>query len=424
MGQKITNKSAGKARSPKGEISVENNAGRIRLRWRYRGERFALNLPLDYLPENLQSAAIKVAEIKLDMAKGEFDSSLEKYKPNAPDLIDVMAPKDMSISAQDPIPSTPVITAELSDDPPPILITDLEESFNTWCRVIRNVDIENAGDYYYIRSWLQKQVLAPVMDIAEQLDAAGWGVSTYNRRMTYLRSFLTWVKAKGGLQVNPLELVVKRKGKKRVKRIQRRPLSEKEILSILNAFKNNRFCSKFARPSHSFYYPFVAFLFYTGTRNAEAIGLRVKHLDFKNGLIEISETFARTIKGYHHAARVKKATKTENERYVQMTEELLSILLPQIEGKQPNDFVFHSFRGKSINDQMFQKRIFKPILKILGIDERDLYSARHSFGTRAVQQHMALTDVAYVMGHASIQTAIRNYVAVMPRKVELPKIKR
>lgn len=423
MGQKIPKKSAGKPRTPKGEISIENNAGRIRLRWRYKGERYQLNLPYDYLPENLQHAAIKKAEVKLDMVKGEFDPSLEKYQSNeSPDTPNALPEQDSFTSTVVPNPVAQLSESEMV--PGLTLITDLEDVFNTWCRVIRNVDIENAIDYYYIRSWLQKQVLAPIVDIAEQLDTAGWAVSTYNRRMTYLRSFLNWLKAKGVLQVNPLELVVRKRGRKRIKRQQRKPMSEKEIIDILDAFKFNKFSSKYSNPSHSFYYPFVAFIFLTGVRNAEAIGLRVRHLHFKSGLIEISETFARTLKGYHHSARIRKSTKTENERYLEMTEEIINLLLPQIEGKGPNDFVFHSYRGKSINDQMFQKRIFKPILKLLGIDERDLYAARHSFGTRAVQQHMSLTDVAYVMGHASIQTAIRNYVGVVPRKVKLPVIKK
>jgi hypothetical protein len=55
-----------KPKTPKGEISITNFEGRVRLRWRYAGKRYSLNLPYAYLPENLQNASIKVAEIKLD----------------------------------------------------------------------------------------------------------------------------------------------------------------------------------------------------------------------------------------------------------------------------------------------------------------------------------------------------------------------
>jgi integrase len=62
------------------------------------------------------------------------------------------------------------------------------------------------------------------------------------------------------------------------------------------------------------------------------------------------------------------------------------------------------------------------VLIKLGIGDRDLYVARHSFGTRAVQQGMPLTDVAYLMGHTTIETASRNYVDVGKPAVSLPNI--
>ncbi|WP_142684450.1 Arm DNA-binding domain-containing protein [Chitinophaga polysaccharea] len=70
-----------KPKSPRGEINIENYRGRIRLRWRYNGKRYLLNLPYAYSPENMHHATVKVAEIELDIMKGCFDTSLEKYKP-------------------------------------------------------------------------------------------------------------------------------------------------------------------------------------------------------------------------------------------------------------------------------------------------------------------------------------------------------
>jgi integrase len=35
-------------KSTKGEISIDNNKGRIRLRWRFEGERYPLNSLYDY----------------------------------------------------------------------------------------------------------------------------------------------------------------------------------------------------------------------------------------------------------------------------------------------------------------------------------------------------------------------------------------
>ncbi|WP_165759045.1 tyrosine-type recombinase/integrase, partial [Niastella yeongjuensis] len=108
--------------------------------------------------------------------------------------------------------------------------------------------------------------------------------------------------------------------------------------------------------------------------------------------------------------------------HLPLTDKLVELLSCQVTGKQPNDFVFPSPKGKSIDDRMLQRRVLKPVLKKLGLADRDLYAARHSFGTRAVQQGMALTDVAYLMGHTTVETAMRNYVSVTKPAVALPSI--
>jgi integrase len=71
-------------KTKKGEISITNNKGRIVLRWRFNGVRYPLYLPYDYSPENMHHATVKVAEINLDIMKGCFDTTLEKYKPPKP----------------------------------------------------------------------------------------------------------------------------------------------------------------------------------------------------------------------------------------------------------------------------------------------------------------------------------------------------
>jgi integrase len=94
--------------------------------------------------------------------------------------------------------------------------------------------------------------------------------------------------------VNPLAGVSRKKNKGKKKMPKRVPLSEEEISKLLNAIRDNTFCPNASKFKHSHYHPFLCFMFLTGARNAEAIGLRVKHVDFKANRIEISETFART----------------------------------------------------------------------------------------------------------------------------------
>jgi integrase len=391
-------------KSPKGEISIDNNKGRIRLRWRYQGKRYPLSLPYDYTPENMHHATVKVAEIKLDILKGCFDTSLERYKPK------VIKPVTLL-----PVKAAPPITTIL-------FLGDLSDKFKDWTKNIKNINIDHSVDYYGIYRILLKWVEIPLEKAAARIEAENWGVSTYNKRLNILSSFFNWLKNSGVIAQNPLLEVSRRRNKRKKKNERRIPLTEDEINNFLEAIRKDTYCHKFSPYKHSFYYPFFKFMFLTGVRNAEAIGLKVKHIDFEAEHIEISETLARTTKGSHHAARISKGTKTDNVRYIPLTEELKDMLLPLVQGKEPDSLVFPSPRGLSIDDRMLQRRIFKPVLKKMSIDDRDLYSARGAFGTRAVQQGMALTDLANLMGHATIETAIRNYVSVTRTAVSLPTI--
>ncbi|HJU45703.1 MAG TPA: tyrosine-type recombinase/integrase [Chitinophagaceae bacterium] len=393
-----------KEKSPKGEISIENYRGRIRLRWRYNGIRYPLSLPYSYAPENLHFAAVKAAEIKLDIIKGCFDTSLEKYKPP-------------------PIIAPPIeVTVAVSEAKTPVLLHNLVEKFNDWTKNIRNINIEHSIDYMWTRRVLEKYINVPVEDIAEKIAAEKWCISTYNKRLNCLSGFLSWLVTTGGILSNPLLEVKRKRNRKKKKCSRREPLTEEEINTFLEAIRQDTFCHKSAPVKHSFYYPFLKFIFLTGVRNSEGIGLKVKQINFNLKQIEICEVLARTTKGSHHAARISKETKTGNTRYLPLTDELAALLFASVQDKELDRLVFISPRGVSIDDRMLQRRIIKPVLKKLGFKDRDLYSARHSFGTRAVEQGMPLTDIAYLMGHTNIQTASQNYVHVGKPATALPTI--
>lgn len=82
------------------------------LRWRHEGIRYSLSLPYDYSPENMHHATLKVAEIKLDIMKGCFDPTLEKYKP----------PK--------PVKAKPIATPAIIKEAKPVFLNDLVHKFN------------------------------------------------------------------------------------------------------------------------------------------------------------------------------------------------------------------------------------------------------------------------------------------------------
>ena len=67
------------------------------------------------------------------------------------------------------------------------------------------------------------------------------------------------------------------------------PFSVEERDAILEAFRSDQFCSKHARVKHSYYFPFLSFLFKTGCRPSEAIALQWKHIDRNYGRIRFMQ---------------------------------------------------------------------------------------------------------------------------------------
>jgi integrase len=62
--------------------NIENFKGNLRLRWSYQGKRYCLTLGLTDSPRNRLIAQMKADEIDRDIAYGQFDPTLVKYKPS------------------------------------------------------------------------------------------------------------------------------------------------------------------------------------------------------------------------------------------------------------------------------------------------------------------------------------------------------
>ena len=97
-----------------------------------------------------------------------------------------------------------------------------------------------------------------------------------------------------------------------------------------------------------------------------------------------------------------------NEHFLIMDRYLHDLLQPFCEGRTDDAFAFINRMGNPIDDRMFRRLIFRPLLQALGIPIRDLYACLHTFVTRAVQQGMKPHEVAYLMGD-SVEVALATY---------------
>jgi len=377
-------------KSPKGAVSITNYKERIRLRWRYLGKRYSLNLT-SYNKVNLKAANKVVLQIELDIANGQFDSTLVKY-----------GGKEVRASKATEIPQSIVAY------------------FERWVKDYKQMDCDRNGDYYHLRNTLRKWGEINPDEMLGRLNTEKYAPKTYNERLSMLTGFSNWMVRQGVWAVNPFEGVSKRVVSK-TEKPHRIPFSEDEIHNILDAVKNDRFCPASSRYKHSHYYPFLYFIFKTGVRNAEAVGVRVGSLDFTKNIITIKESLARTVKGTHAEARVRKATKNGKIRMLPLTEDLKEILFPLVDGKGSDDLVFQSYSGQSIDDRMFQRRVFSAVLKGLNIPHRVLYACRHTFGSRCIDAGITPVMTAFLMGN-NPETALRNYTHQVSIPKDLPGI--
>jgi integrase len=105
-----------------------------------------------------------------------------------------------------------------------------------------------------------------------------------------------------------------------------------------------------------------------------------------------------------------------------MNDQLIELLTPICKRKNSWDFVFTTCYKNPIDNRNFNKRILKPLLKKLNIPERDLYAARHTFGTIAIEKNVDILSIAYLMGHSKPRVVLDHYAKLRNKPTVLPKI--
>jgi len=377
-------------KSPKGAVSISNNNGRVRLRWRYEGVRYSLNL-FQHTAFNLLEAKKVALIIQQDMLMRSFDVTLSKYGSGTP----------LRTGSEQTLQTFPT-------------------HFERWVKEYKQMDCELHTNYNSTRNMIRKWGKVTSDNVLTKFNAETFCAGTYNRRLTILKSFINWMVVEEIWKRNPLS-GVRTKKVKREKQKTREPFSVEEISRILHAIKTDAACARYSATKHSYYYEFVYFLFKTGVRNAEAIGLRVGSVDLCANVIYIKEVLARSMKSSSSAQRIRKSTKNGKERVLPLTTDLRAILSPLVMGKGPDDLVFVSPTGKAIDDNNFRNRIFKKVLSHLGIPYRVIYAIRHSFASRCIDEGLTPVVVSFLLGNHPL-TALKTYTHQISLPKDLPPI--
>jgi len=356
------------------QIKATNNHGSITIRFTYQGERYQLSGLGSWSSKAAVTKANAIAhQIYLDCLAGRFSGNVQAYLGEQ-----IKVPKHRK---------------KLS----------FLELWDLWVDSLNLEPHTKANHYAMVRNYLitSNDLVNDFVELKATLAA-----STWNLRKSYLTSCYKWGVNEGYLELpNPFEKL-KSSNKKSEHEIN--PFTKEEVKRILD----------YAREHHLHYYPFLTFLFTTGCRTGEAIGLKWKHVNLENKTITIAESLSKV-----ENRRVQKETKTGSTVVLPMNNSLADLIGSEwfdARSTAPNSYVFVSPTGVAINPDNFRKRIWKPMLEKLGINYRPLYQTRHTVLSHIATEH-GLLAAAKVAGHTDATMVTRHY-ARFTGVVSLPEI--
>jgi len=179
------------------------------------------------------------------------------------------------------------------------------------------------------------------------------------------------------------------------KRPDIRPFTINEVNQILAAVRED-------------YRNYLAVRFWTGLRTGEINGLRWERIDFDNDIILVRDSLIR--------GRLEGDTKTiESSRDVPMLGPVRDALIDQRE-RVPSgvEWVFCNQMGSPIDLQNFTNRVWRPLLKKLGMKYRRPYQTRHTAATIMLASGEAPEWIARVLGHTTTEMLFRVYSRYVP----------
>lgn len=347
-------------KTPKGSVNIINPKGRLQLRFRYAGKRYYLVLGLPDTKANRKLAEVKRTQIELDIAFGNFDPTLAKYKPQS------------AFSTAEP-ETTPGVTPK---------IMELWESYlNYKSSTLKETTKGYHNSFTKLFERLGDIALLDAVKVKAELEKITTVYQT-KRALIQLNAACKWGVKHGFINSNPYVGMANEMPKYRYQ-LDPKPnaFTEEEREKIIETFKNHRGNWNgrgYTGISYAHYAPFVEFLFLTGCRPSEAIGLQWKHITEDCGFIRFEGSV--TTSGNGIPTRVEGSKNNKKRRFScsERLRQLLQSIKP--ENPHPDAIVFPSPKGKVITYNNFCNNAWNRIVDPIKPDTTP-YSCRDTFIT-------------------------------------------
>ena len=159
------------------------------------------------------------------------------------------------------------------------------------------------------------------------------------------------------------------------------------------------------------YYPFVLMLFRTGMREGEVVALQPEDLDLRSRHVLIQRNLASGL-------FMEESPKNGKARSVDLAIDLVPVLKDHLalreaeaalSGRPISPWLFTTPDQKLIRSNNFRDRVWRPLLKALGLRYRTVHAIRHTYATSMIMDRASLVYVQRQLGHSSITITVDTY---------------
>jgi integrase len=361
-------------------VRVENDDGRLRLRFTHAGKRYAIALSLPDSKVNRTVAQMKARMIEGDIATGNFDSTLAKYKPprGSPNKVGR--------------PTVPQLFGEFME------AQKKDKGLQVGSIGRYSATLKHLQDFFGVDVLAQNLTARDVEGFVSYLKKRKCSNGTIKHYLILARACWEWSETKQLLEftLNPWDDPVK--SLKVAPKQKVKPFTREEVAAIIAGFQGDEY--------YSHYTDFVKFLFGTGCRFGEAVGLRWRHISDDCTTIWIGESISRG---------VEKTTKTGKDRTIILTPKVTAMLQARrLPDCKPDDLVFTARNGELISDRVFRPGAWRVILAKLAIAYRKPYSTRHTAISHTLAGGANPLAVAEATGHDPT-VLFKHYASVIQR---------
>ena len=238
---------------------------------------------------------------------------------------------------------------------------------------------------------------------------------------------------------NPCFLIVQD-----IKKAKNNPSKQSERIALSEA-QQSIFLNYVASTRYRRYYPLFVFMFGTGCRIGEVIGLRWENVDFEKEMITIDHQMTFFESNGIRKNRISSPKTEKGNRLIPMLPDVKRALIAErkeqirrglrckeeVDGY--GDFVFITLKGSVYNAKNIASLIDR-IVKEYNTKELQLsikekreavllpkispHIFRHTFCTRLCEKKIELKTIQYVMGHETIETTLNVYAKVSEKMLE------